>query len=279
MSPVDGEAGREACEVLGGGRLEGFEELIAAVGEEDALVVDPGEGDVAEVAAEARDAFAEHDFAFAEGLVGAVHAGESPLAGDMDEVPCAREPHPQFVVEGGLKRGVDATGVAVGSGAEEARGLAEDTFAGEGFARERLSGIVAEARAVFVDPGGAAVHGGGIRIELERANGGGDGAGKEEIVGVQPGEDLAAGLGEAGADGIGSAAVLLRDPANASAVGAEEIDGAIGGAAVENGVFDMGVALGENAVDGLREEVRHVEGRRDDGDERPIGGGHLHMLA
>src|SRR5205085_8480545 len=92
---------------------------------------------------------------------------------------------------------------------------------------------------------------------------------QEGVVGAEPAQDLALGTPEAGVERVDLAAVgLTAPPREPVAVGADDIDASVGGAAVEDDVLDRLVVLREHGLDRLFEELRLVVGRGDDAHER-----------
>ncbi len=94
----------------------------------------------------------------------------------------------------------------------------------------------------------------------------------QPVVAVQPGDDLARGAGHALVDCLALALVGLADNVGQPvAVGAEDVECAVGRTAVDDDVLDVRVALREYRPDRLLEILALVSRRRDDRDARPGG--------
>jgi hypothetical protein len=80
------------------------------------------------------------------------------------------------------------------------------------------------------------------------------------VGGRDPAHDFAGGAGEAFVEGVVHAVVRLADPAgDLRRVFADDVQGAVGGAAVDDEVFEVGVILREDGLDGLLEVFGGVE--------------------
>jgi len=83
------------------------------------------------------------------------------------------------------------------------------------------------------------------------------------VIGVEPAENVAAEAGEAFVERIGLAVIFLRDPLDAVAKGAENIDAAIGRAAVHHDVIHARPILRQHTFDRVTQKLRRIERRRD----------------
>src|ERR1043165_535825 len=90
-----------------------------------------------------------------------------------------------------------------------------------------------------------------------------------DVVGIDEGDELAAGVakGEVARD-VG-AGVLLREQRDLLAVLLDDRARAVGRAVVDDEELEVAVGLREDAVDGARNPALAVVHRQDDGDERP----------
>jgi len=78
-------------------------------------------------------------------------------------------------------------------------------------------------------------------------------------------------MGKALVDRIRLAAVGLGDPpGQAVGVAADDLQAAVGGAAIHDDIFQARVVLAEHGADGGFQEARLIERRRDDGDQRQV---------
>src|SRR5207247_11229505 len=105
------------------------------------------------------------------------------------------------------------------------------------------------------------------RILAKSVRDGGEGAGRIEVVGVEPGDDVAARHFHSFVDRVGLAAIRPADPADARVARerSEELDRAVGASAVDDDPFEVEVAgLRKDAPAGLFEVAPAVEGRGDD---------------
>ena len=77
-------------------------------------------------------------------------------------------------------------------------------------------------------------------------------SGEQEVIRVQPGHHLAPGQGKALVDGVGLPLVRFAEPAlDAPPVLADDLQAAVGGAAVHHDVFQVGIVLAQHALEGL----------------------------
>src|SRR4051812_22699979 len=91
------------------------------------------------------------------------------------------------------------------------------------------------------------------------------------VVGVEPRHHLAAGAGEALVDGVVLARILLADPPRQFLLARADDGGAVvGAAAVDDGVFEVRVALAQYRLHRFAEEAALVEAGRDDADARQL---------
>ena len=87
------------------------------------------------------------------------------------------------------------------------------------------------------------------------------------VIAVEIAVDGAGGAGEAFVDGVGLAAVRLGNPeGQMRGIFADDLDRAVGAAAVNDHVLEVGIILREDRVDGLFEKPGLIEAGRDDGD-------------
>src|SRR5262249_7087906 len=87
-----------------------------------------------------------------------------------------------------------------------------------------------------------------------------------------PAHDFAGGAGKAFVDGVIHAVVRLTDPAGQMGfIFANDVNSAVGGAAVDNEVFEIRVVLCKDGEKRLLDVLGRVEGG---GDERDAGQGH-----
>jgi hypothetical protein len=90
------------------------------------------------------------------------------------------------------------------------------------------------------------------------------------VVAVDVGHDVAARALESLVERVGLAAILLADPPREPVrIGLDDLDGAVGGPAVDDHVLERLVALVEHRSQRSLEESRLVERRRDDRQLRP----------
>jgi hypothetical protein len=96
------------------------------------------------------------------------------------------------------------------------------------------------------------------------------GSGFVEVVAVEPGEDVAGGCVEALGNRIVEVAVgPLNQAADVLGVALENAWGIVGGTAIDDDVFEVGVVLTGDAEEGLFEKGCAVEVGCDDGDTGP----------
>ena len=103
---------------------------------------------------------------------------------------------------------------------------------------------------------------------LRRVDLGGDPverARQEGVVGVEEREDVSRREREALVDGVALPAVRLADDLQMGIV-LQDLRRVVRGHSVDDDVLDVGVALGEDALDRVPYETRLIEGRRHDGD-------------
>ena len=104
---------------------------------------------------------------------------------------------------------------------------------------------------------------------FEDFEGAGEGVGGVEVVAIDVGVDVAGGAGETLVEGVGLAVVLFADPIGEMLlVFFDDVDAAVGAATVDEDVFEVGVALAEDGVDGLLEVLRLLIAGGDDGEAR-----------
>ena len=174
---------------------------------------------------------------------------------DGVELGMAEEADPELEVSGNAARSVQmASGLLPEGAAPEggflldiAIGASEEAEAGP--ARGQIDGANG---AVFMESGGSA----GDPIDLgEVAKDGadhGEAAGVEHIGGGDPAHDFAGGAGETFVEGVVHAVVRFGDPAGElGLVFTDDVEGAVGGTAVDDEVFEIGVVLREDGLDGL----------------------------
>ena len=111
---------------------------------------------------------------------------------------------------------------------------------------------------------------------VQVAGSGTDGAGKERVVGIEPDEDLAARLEKAAMRGVGRTLVLAGEAADTIAIGGQNSRGFVGRSAVDYDDLEIRVVLGEDAFERFRQVARHIERRRNDGNQGKGGGIHGH---
>src|SRR5205823_3987717 len=94
--------------------------------------------------------------------------------------------------------------------------------------------------------------------------------GEEEVIRIEPAENLAGSHLKSGGKGIRLSFVLSAVPiGQLRLMAADDVDRAVDAAAVEDEVLEIGIALVENAAQRGLDEFALIERRRDDGDARP----------
>ena len=93
-------------------------------------------------------------------------------------------------------------------------------------------------------------------------------AGQKEVVGVEQGDDLAAGLGDSKVKRRGLATVWFGNIPNARTIFLDALGSVVGGTVVDDQNFDLieREILRENAIDSLLDELAVVMRRDQDGD-------------
>ena len=93
-----------------------------------------------------------------------------------------------------------------------------------------------------------------------------------EVVAVEVGQDLARGQAHALVDRVVHAPVGLRQPAHVvgALVAAEDVEGSVGRAAVNDDVLEAVIGLSPDRVDRRLDEPALVERRRDDRHKRAV---------
>ena len=129
---------------------------------------------------------------------------------------------------------------------------------------------------VLVDPPAFAIYDVDFRVGHQVAGRGADGARQKRVVGIEPDEDLAARLKETAVRGVRRPLVLAGETADAVAVAGQNSRRFVGGSAIHYDDFDIGVVLGEDAFQGFREITRHIERRRNYGNQGKGGEIHSH---
>jgi hypothetical protein len=102
------------------------------------------------------------------------------------------------------------------------------------------------------------------RFRGERVGDPGRAAGRGDVVGVEHEHDAARRGLDAGVESRRMTAILLEHRDDTIAVSRDDLARAIGRAVVDDDDLDVGVRLGERAVDRLRQERRVVVAREDD---------------
>jgi len=100
-----------------------------------------------------------------------------------------------------------------------------------------------------------------------------------QIVRVYPGNQVTAGAGKALVNRIRLPAILFGNPAcQPIGIFLNDSHGTIRGTAIHDVIFQVGVILVENGLDGLLQKASLVEGRGHNGDQRGIGIHHTTSL-
>jgi len=200
--------------------------------------------------------------AHGEDFVVALHAGGERLHLGMDtgggeqvrhlDEPGARavEAHPVVVVHREVKRVIEQTDPFHDRPPPERRGLADTAPLQEPIEGVGGGGVVAEDALVFVDEVCVAIEQVPIGMIAKVGDDGGDGAGLEHVVGIEPGEDIAARLAQPLIDGVALAGVAPGAPEEALTVAAENAGGVVARAAVKDKVLDARIILAQYTVDG-----------------------------
>ena len=216
-------------------------------------------------------------------------AGDGFVEGDGADFAEDAEAEEEGVVEGVAEGGVEGAeaveevggpegaGLVDGVGAEPEPAFVVGLFCGRGAGAGDVEDAGGEVGDVADDPGVIAIE---VRGDsgAEFHPGFGDfmeGAGGVGVADVDVGEELAVGhgLGEAFVDGVGGAGVGFGDGGGEEGgVFADDVGGAVGAGAVDDGVVEVGVVLGEDGVDGGFEAVGVVEDGGDDGDAWGVHG-------
>ena len=117
-----------------------------------------------------------------------------------------------------------------------------------------------------VDEIGIAVDDGNLRMGGEVFGGATHGVGGEGVIGIEPGEDLAATGVKTLHDGVGLPVVGLADPLNLFIITPQHVKGCIGRAAIDDAVKQVGIILLQNALNGGVEVLTLIERGGDDQD-------------
>jgi len=197
----------------------------------------------------------------AEGIAVGAEAADEGIDGIKFGV--AEEAHPQFKVGAVAARGIHVRTGAFPQAAAPESGFLLDVAVGSGQeARTRPARQIvnAESHTFFVEPGGAAgdpFHFGEI---AEDGADDGKAAGVELVGGGDPAHDFAGGAGESFIEGVVHALIGFGEPAgDLRFVFANDVEGAVGGSAIDDEVFEIGIILGEDRLDGLLDVFRGVE--------------------
>lgn len=183
------------------------------------------------------------------------------LAGEVVQGGAFGEAHPQVVVHGKIKGGVERADLVPQVGAEEG-GLLGDV---DGAAHEAgvvcLPGVeLADHRAVFVNEVGVPVHHADFGVGGQVGDGRGDSVGFVGVVGVEPRENVPGGVGKAFVEGVRLASVGFGDPpVEAVGVLLDDFEASIRRAAVGDEILDVGVGLVEDGLNGRFQVARLVE--------------------
>jgi len=189
---------------------------------------------------------------------------------DEPESGTNADPHPKVAVGDEPKGRIEAAESIQDPATPEDGRLREEPHATDPVQVERgVHQDHAPARSV-VDAQSVAEHHVRGRIRCECIDHGRNRPGKVEVVAVEVGDDLAAGSGEPLVDRVVHPAIGLRQPAEPrrSGVAPEDLERAVGGAAVNHDVLDIWVRLLLHRQDRLFDEASLPEARRDDRDER-----------
>ena len=123
----------------------------------------------------------------------------------------------------------------------------------------------------LVDVQGVAVDQIEVRILGEQAHRLPDGTRRQQVVGVDPGEDVAGGPVQSLVDGVGRSPVALGHPvAQPGRVAPQHVHTPVARPAVHDDRFQARVVLAEDAVQRLTQEHRLVERGRDDAHRRQV---------
>ena len=126
---------------------------------------------------------------------------------------------------------------------------------------------VADHLAFSVDPVAVTVNHAHLGVVLQLPDRRTDSPRVENVIRVEPRQDLAGGTREALVDGVGLPLVFLALPiCQAIGVFLDNFKAAVAGAAIDDDVFNVRIVLLEHAAHGLLEEARLVEGGGDDAD-------------
>ena len=170
------------------------------------------------------------------------------------------QPDPQVVVHDVVEVGVQAADRRVCLAEEERGGLDHEVRRPEHLLETpRLHGLGGDDHGpVAIDELGAAVEKAGAGVRFQLRHGSVYRAGKIDVVRVEPGDVLARGGRESAMYRIGLAGVGSRRPADAVAVAAQDVDGAVRAAAVHDQILDRGVVLREHGIDRGPDELSLV---------------------
>ena len=140
--------------------------------------------------------------------------------------------------------------------AHKDRRLANDVVTHQIFHAPVVKSLVVKRVAVGIHRDGVAKNHAHARMRLKRFYGFGDGIGKVNVIGVEPGHNIAASAFEALVDGIGLTAIGFRDPPG-KAVGIffDDFHAAIIRSAIHNDIFDIGIILRQHRADGVFQEL------------------------
>ena len=184
----------------------------------------------------------------------------------------AKEAHPQLEVRGNAPGIVHAGAGALPKRAPPERGLLLDVAVGsfeEAFAGPARNGAHSHSHALLAEEHRAAGNPLDLREVAEDAADHGEAANLVLVGGADPAHDFAGGAGEAFIERVVHAFVGLADPrGDLRFVFTNHVEGAVGGGAVDDEVFEVGIVL-EDGLDGLLDVFDGVEDRGDEGDARP----------
>src|SRR5581483_1939654 len=129
--------------------------------------------------------------------------------------------------------------------------------------------VVADMLSLCVQFACIAVNKRGARVLLKSRNRGGNSAGFQHVIGINPGNNLAYSHGETFVNRMGLTAIALGNPSHPLSKFAQNGNSMICRPAIDDKVFDVRVVLCEDTLNSCANEPSLIVGRRNDRNDRP----------